>query len=373
MASAETFLERGDVRKGYFSKEEILSRGGGIAEFKEVFGKLDSISEFLISTGDIINNLPANLPAYSVELLSWVYKTVSSVVLYTPLILFDNSYFKDATSIFMIVSAGLVVILTIFEGLKRMFRKDSTGIKEISTRLPIATLAAGSSPWLFEHTFILLNKVSSIFINLSHKQIVSMGNRDLSMWSWLDTFALLGFDVILFGMMFKIFANNGRRWFDLMCLGIVTPLALTAWIFKDYRHYFNTWLSNVKDLSFVHLYYAIFLFIIAMIMFAIPSSILAAHPTAFIAKFAIIIGGMYRLKNPPKIFTSKVDSNSESIKSVFKSIGNSFIFKKSPGVGLALKGVNATRNLVKSNNSEELLKLRNKHGRRYLGDINDKE
>ncbi len=370
MADAASFTDDGDVTKGYFSGKAMEERGGRLGDFKSLFSKLEQVVNFLISGGDTIKNAPSTLPNASIEFLAWIYKTISSVILYTPLMLFNNDYFTDTTGIFMTISAGLVVILTIFEGIKRMCKKDSTGIKEIGMRVPVATIVAGAAPWLFKKTFQFLNYISSIFINLSHKQMTHIKENPLVMWDGLNTVALLGFDIVLLVMMFGIFIQNGRRWFDIICLGCLCPVALSAWIFKDYRHYFDTWLSNVKDLSFVHLYYAIFLFIIGMIMFGTPMYSLVAMPTAFLAKFLIIIGGLYRLKHPPRIFASRMESG-VGINTMIKTVGNSLLMAKFPMAKMAIDQVNKIKN-KQDEKKEALAELRQKHGRRFLGDINKK-
>ncbi|WP_140450378.1 hypothetical protein [Priestia megaterium] len=371
MADAASFTDDGDVTKGYFSGKAMEERGGSFSDFKSVFAKIEQVANFLITGGDTIKNAPSTLPNASIEFLAWIYKTTSSVILYTPLMLFNNQYFKDTTGIFMTISAGLVVILTIFEGIKRMCKKDSTGLKEIGVRVPVATIIAGAAPWLFKKTFQMLNYVSSIFINLSHKQMTNIKENPLVMWDGLNTLALFGFDIVLLFMMFGVFMQNARRWFDIICLGALTPVALTAWIFKDHRHHFDTWYSNVKDLSFVHLYYAIFLFIIGMIMFGTPMYSLVTMPTAFLAKFLIIIGGLYRLKQPPKIFSSKVE-NGVGINTMLKTVVNGLIVTKFPVAKMAMSQVSKFKSKQEAN-KETLAELRQKHGRRFVGDLKNKK
>ncbi|MEM4994980.1 hypothetical protein WKH56_20660 [Priestia sp. SB1] len=371
MADAASFTDDGDVTKGYFSGKAIEERGGRFGDFKSLFSKLEQVANFLISGGDTIKNAPSTLPNASIEFLAWIYKTISSVILYTPLMLFNNDYFTDTTGIFMTISAGLVVILTIFEGIKRMCKKDSTGLKEIGMRVPVATVLAGAAPWLFKKTFQFLNYISSIFINLSHKQMTNIKENPLIMWDGLNTIALLGFDIVLLVMMFGVLMQNGRRWFDIICLGCLCPVALTAWVFKDHRHHFDTWFSNVKDLSFVHLYYAIFLFIIGMIMFGTPMYSLVTMPTAFLAKFLIIIGGLYRLKHPPKLFSSKLESG-VGINTMLKTVGNSFLMAKFPVAKMAIDQVNKFRSKQEVD-KETLAELRQKHGRRFVGDLKNKK
>lgn len=371
MADAASFTDDGDVTKGYFSGRAIEERGGRLGDVKSLFSKLEQVANFLISGGDTIKNAPSTLPNASIEFLAWIYKTISSVILYTPLMLFNNDYFTDTTGIFMTISAGLVVILTIFEGIKRMCKKDSTGLKEIGMRVPVATLLAGAAPWLFKKTFQFLNYISSIFINLSHKQMTNIKENPLIMWDGLNTIALLGFDIVLLVMMFGVLMQNGRRWFDIICLGCLTPVALTAWVFKDHRHHFDTWFSNVKDLSFVHLYYAIFLFIIGMIMFGTPMYSLVTMPTAFLAKFLIIIGGLYRLKQPPRIFSSRLETG-VGINTMVKSVANGLLVAKFPMAKVALDQVNKFRSKQEAD-KETLAELRQKHGRRFVGDLKNKK
>ncbi|MGV3163515.1 hypothetical protein, partial [Streptococcus hyovaginalis] len=98
--------------------------------------------------------------------------------------------------------------------------------------------------------------------------------------------------------------QNGRRFFDIMVLGVVSPLALTAWIFDPYRHLFRQWWDNVKHLSLVQVYYSLFLLILGWFIFGIPTP---SAITGMIVKMLVVIGGFNRMTSPPRIVTKHLD------------------------------------------------------------------
>lgn len=94
-----------------------------------------------------------------------------------------------------------------------------------------------------------------------------------------------------------------------MVLCAITPLALTAWIFDDHRHMFNIWWHNVKKMSITPLIYSIFVCMIGLLIFG-------THATTWsglFMKLIILIGGLYRMTNPPSFLKKEMDSGKDDI------------------------------------------------------------
>lgn len=81
-----------------------------------------------------------------------------------------------------------------------------------------------------------------------------------------------------------------------MLLVISTPLAFCTWIFDQHRHWFNLWWKNVKQLSLIQLIHATFITFMAIVLFATRGLI---EPNMILLKILFIIGGFYRVANPP--------------------------------------------------------------------------
>lgn len=177
---------------------------------------------------------------------------------------------------------------------------------EFSTIIKRWSMVAGLTavvPYVFQRAFQFLNFLS--------EKISSLGGDTMKAaalstnFSTVDVIALVAFDVVLISTVIPLLWQNGRRFFDLLVLGVVTPLALVAWVFDSYRHLFNQWWSNLKHLSLVQVFHSLFLLIIGWFIFGIPT------PTDFtgtVIKLIVVIGGFGRMTNPPNIIAKHLDN-----------------------------------------------------------------
>lgn len=257
----------------------------------------------------------------------------------TPVWLFDNDWFKDTTYMFSGVSIGIMTALTIFESMKRMASglRGNDFIKvgkamDFKTILKRWFLAAGLTtiaPALWRQGFRLLNSVSDTLIRMgaSNMQGVALTGHMAA----FDVAVMLAFDAVLIGTIVPVLWQNGRRFFDLIVLGILTPLALVAWIFDGYRGLFNQWWGQVKHLSLVQVYHAIFLLVLGWFIFGVGT------PTTFtglVIKTLVVIGGFARMTNPPQLIAKHLDSGGDvrkltgNGKSAFKKTKENYALSK---------------------------------------------
>ena len=138
--------------------------------------------------------------------------------------------------------------------------------------------------------------------------------------SVINLIALIGFDLLLISTLIPVLLKAGRRWFDLMLLVISTPLALCTWIFDQHRHWFNLWWKNVKQLSLIQLIHATFITFMAIVLFATRGLI---EPNMILLKILFIIGGFYRVANPPG-FLKGFQDNGDDVFSIGKSLKSHF-------------------------------------------------
>jgi hypothetical protein len=273
------------------------------------------INSFIGGISGWWHNLGQNIGHMSIELMAWIYQFTGEIILKTPLFIFDNDFFTNMTTMFTMTSISAVTILCMVEGMKRMLPKVKSkggygGNKKpmdwmtIGKRWFLVALASFGLPQAFKWSFKFLNFVSDKIMQLgadSIKHSVALGH--IQIW---DALILLGFDIALVLTLVPLLWKNARRWFDMLMLGICSPLALTAWIFDDYRDHFKTWWSSLKKAALVQVYYSIFLLVIGWIIFGVPT------PTTFtgmIIKFLVVLGGFARLSNPPQVFAGKLGND----------------------------------------------------------------
>jgi len=279
---------------------------------KEAPGALSQLGEMLTAVRQWWDDLPHTIAQGSVNLMAWLYELCSDLILKTPLWIFDNEWFENTTYMFSLLSISLVSVLTILEGMKRMISglRDKGGrgkhapmeLKTIMKRWFLVAGVSTAMPYLFQKGFQLLNKASDVISSMGAKTM-----HNVALPSSIGTFevvTLVLFDIVLISTIVPILWKNGRRFFDLMMLGLVSPLALTCWIFDSYKEYYHTWIANVKQLSLVQIYYSIFLLVLGWMIFGLPTP---TSFTGFVLKLLVTIGGFNRLSCPPKIISKHLD------------------------------------------------------------------
>lgn len=301
----KTFIENGKIQN------QPNLEGHPFPMVSETKAFFSQSQEFFSTLNQVIvwfQELPSHIAQWSVDLLAWIYKLISSLVLQTPLWLFHNTWFTDLSLVFSSVSIGLIILLTSLESLKQMLRRKHVNFNTILKRLPLAIIGAGAAPYVFEKSFYLLNRISTAITQIGYTEIRSEDILSATKLSGIDTVALIGFDIILILILIPLVLNTGRRWFDLITLGVMTPLALTCWIFDNYRHIFSMWWSNVKHLSLIQLVYASFICIMGIFIFG-TRNVMEGY--GFYMKLLVVIGGLWRLANPPQFVLRHGDNGKD--------------------------------------------------------------
>lgn len=238
-----------------------------------------------------------------------IYKFVTEVVLYTPQWIFDNDWFSSVVSKYSTFSIACVIVFAMIEGIKRMCKLSHTKFTDTLKKLPFALGVSASTPFIFSEGLKILNKSTEMILKLSSD---SMTNTDASvlassiMFEPLNILMMIIFLIIVAILCIPMVLFHARRWFDLTVLGILTPLAMSAWLFDSTQKYFQLWLRNIRSLSMVQIAYAVFISILGVLMFATPNPTTIAG--AF-SKILIMTGGIYRLAYPPQ-FIKNFDDNS---------------------------------------------------------------
>lgn len=256
-----------------------------------------------------------------VDFIGQILYFVSNIILATPVFLFNNEWLSRMIYKLCLLSAGSVSVLTMVEGIKRMMNLSYTPLKQIIIRFPIALTISTLSPYLLVKGIKGLNYVTDLILTFFKNQFGSIGDAKLTLGGEVDILFLLLFTAIFLILSIPIIFHSGRRWFDLLALSVVTPLAMTAWVFKSFNHFFSRWKSSIINLTTVQLVYAAFFTLLSFIMFAIP------FPPTFegsLAKLMLMVGGMWRLAFPPQFIKSMTDKGESSL-SAINQLKNHFI------------------------------------------------
>jgi hypothetical protein len=375
-AKAETLWERGGVEKhGVFTKEQILERGGQWEEFKDFFTDWTELGRIFLKIIDWINHLPENLPRYSAEILASVYEFLSGTILLTPLFLFNSTNSLDTVLKFSGVAILTTIILTMVEAIKRMLKKKHTDSNTVYKRFFLAITASGFSPFIFTGAFQIINMVTKAIASLGKSEIsrfelFSSYNEHIPLvlapiafaTTGLDTFLLLAFDVAVIALLIPITLQAGRRFWDLLCLSSMSPLALTAWVFDDYKHYTSMWWQNVKKLSMTQIVYAAFIAIMGIFMYSTRG---ITEGGGLILKLIIILGGLNRMLNMPQFVKSRTDQGDD----IFGMFDN--MMKSGTKVWKTVLPT-PIRTMISrkvKHGTTSVTELRKKTGKRYVGNL----
>ncbi|MED3562277.1 hypothetical protein [Bacillus xiapuensis] len=310
-----------------------------------------------------LKNINDHIYQWSLDLLSFTYETLVNVVLHVPLFLFNNSFVKNTSITFSIISISVVILLTMYEMIMKMLRKKHTNFKTVLKKFPIAVGITGFAPFLFEQSFKLINKLTKGITEIGGTILDGKTFANLVTVGSVDTLILLLFDFTLLGLLVPIFLQQGRRWWNLFCLSAITPLALTSWIFDRHSHMFDQWWNSIKRISVIQLVYSVFIVLMGVFIYGTRF----ISPEYFLIKLIIVIGGLHSLANPPQM-----------VKSYTRGEGD--IFDMYDGYKKTALGVFNTatlRNLrpiqflrkQKQTKLATISKLRKQTGKRYVDDL----
>lgn len=277
------------------------------------------IGNYIWTAMQWIYNLSDHLPEYSIQIMTGIFNIISNVTLNTPLFIFNNPVIQDKTLIFSGISVLLVIIATMVNGIKRMCKKRFTPLKKIMPKFFIATAVSGTSPFLFKTGFEALNKLCHWLNNLTN----NMSNLEFinhSSMGFFDGLMLGGFDLVSIALLIPILLRTGRRWFDLLCLSAITPLAMSTYIFDETKHLFTKWFNAIIIRGQTQVVYAFFLFIMSVFIFGTVG--LGVHSVYdILIRLLILVGGLMTLANPPE-FVTRLTDNVQPIKDFGKDIKN---------------------------------------------------
>jgi hypothetical protein len=366
-AKAATISDTVFQKQGILTHTTNNSSGFSLLELpKTVMHNIEIITGYIMKGLDWLNNLDGSLPKMTADLLTLIFHFLSKIILQTPLFIFNNPFLKNASLTFALTSITIVTLLTVFESFMQMFKQNHTPFKTILKRWAIVAGISGFLPFAFETGFTFLNKLTNAISSIGTLNGGdSSGFINGGTMGFFDTLIIILFDLSAIALLIPVCLQSGKRWWDILCLSAISPLALSSWVFDRHRHYFNAWWRNIKSLSMVQLVYAVFLLLMGIFIFSTQS--IQGGITALIIKLLIVIGGLLRLSNPPSFVTRMTGDKSDIFdqydegKSTLKDIYNTLTFKNFRPLQF-FKSQSATK-------QQNIKALQKKHKRRYVGDL----
>jgi len=267
---------------------------------------LSAISDTLQHAGNWFEALNAaakedvlNPKSQMKEFMVWLYKTISMII-YTPVFLFDNEFFRHMIRVFSGLSIAVVSVASMLEGFKKVLGWSGTPLRQIVIRLPILIAVCGFAPYGFVKAIEVMNGITNMFLGMGTKFLSSSTYSTYEEFSLInDAFEVIGlflFILLYIALLIPMLLNHGRRWFNMIALGVLTPFAMLGYIFDSFKSLHHSWWNSLKGLFLVQIVYSIYVTILSLLMFAVP------FPTTiegFFAKLLVILGGLYMMAIPP--------------------------------------------------------------------------
>lgn len=256
--------------------------------------------------------------SFLVEFVSWIFSDVLKYILFTPF-----EFFKSDTSISIVIrmgvfSAGFVTILAMVEGFKRMLSMDYTPMSRVFVRYPIALCVSAFAPTIFYYAGYLTNELVKYMGILTGSSLEGTDSFNslfhevgYHTYEAALTFFML---VILIFYFLRILMFHAIRWFGLMFNMVMTPIAMTAFMFRPYENVFSGWMKDSISKFSVVVAHSFFLGLIAIILYAPNIGLSNTIADSFwesTLRTLMSIGGLHMMLHPPGWIISWFDKGKD--------------------------------------------------------------
>lgn len=272
----------------------------------------------LLLSGCSVTEAVTKERSFLVEFVSWIFSDVLKYILFTPF-----EFFKSDTSISIVIrmgffSAGLVTILAMVEGFKRMLSMDYTPMSRVFVRYPIALCVSAFAPTIFYYAGYLTNELVKYMGILTGSSLEGTDSFNslfhevgYHTYEAALTFFML---VILIFYFLRILMFHAIRWFGLMFNMVMTPIAMTAFMFRPYENVFSGWMKDSISKFSVVVAHSFFLGLIAIILYAPNIGLSNTIADSFwesTLRTLMSIGGLHMMLHPPGWIISWFDKGKD--------------------------------------------------------------
>jgi hypothetical protein len=300
--------------------------------------KLNKVLEWILEIRSWFDHIGQHIFDFTIELFGWGYEFLAGFVMMTPTILFTGDWFTKSSILFGVIAVFLTMLFSVWEGIKKVIRGGVTNVtgfslpfrvtdrKTILKKYPIALAVSGFAPFIFEKIFGFVNTLSLKIVDVGRVTLTQANMPiDKATIGFWDCVAMLGFDCVLLATMLPLVLKTFVRWFDIMCLGALTPLAMTAYVFDQHNSYYTSWWSAIKKCIYTQLTYVVFVTIMGLLVMGIHDNDLTWQ--GLFVKIGVVVGGLWRLANPPSFVKATFD-NRDDIIDVYQKTRDRFNIKK---------------------------------------------
>lgn len=271
--------------------------------------------------GNIMEYFEASIVGWY-RLLGEMYQLMVNTILYTPEVLVTNPETQRLWWIFVGVAMSVMSILTVIEGIRIVLGWSKANVMSMLGRTAVAFGALAFLLPGMTYGIHYLNKLVAWFMEIAHHGMepnVYFSSMIGATVGGIDILASVIFFVLLLIYMFQILLYYGRRWFDIIVMAVISPLAFMSSIFDSTRHYFQKWLTHTTQLYMVQVVHAVYLTVIGLIVLA-PATITGID-VGFI-RILLLIGALWRMSKPPAFVQSMSGSpdSRSMVRDVYRQI-----------------------------------------------------
>jgi hypothetical protein len=127
---------------------------------------------------------------------------------------------------------------------------------------------------------------------------------------------IYGAFVVLFAYtIIPILLQHGRRYFTLLTLTMLTPLAMLGYMFKSLSHWHSKWWGALKNTYLSQLYFTGFVSILNIVMFGFTPTNLQG----VFSHLLVVLGGIHMFAHPPG-FISQYMSGGRDMRNSYKQM-----------------------------------------------------
>jgi hypothetical protein len=243
-------------------------------------------------------------------------------IIYTPTFMFSNDYFMGTLQKFSVLSMGLVTSIVMVEGIKKMFNKSKDSYREILQKFPLVLATVGFAPMLITQSMKLLGNLTSFIQTIGIALIENKNEINISVGSFANgtvETVIYGAFVVLFAYtIVPILLQHGRRYFTLLTLTMLTPLAMLGYMFKSLSHWHSKWWNALKNNFLSQLYFTGFVSILNVVMFGFsPTNIQGVF-----SHLLIVLGGIHMFAHPPGFVSQYLSGSRPDVVSSYKQMKN---------------------------------------------------
>lgn len=291
-----------------FDGQTHFKETDGIFDVFKLYGKIfKKIYDFFYNFDQNVNHIIENV-------IKWVFEFVSKIIL-TPEWLIGNEWFLNINHIFVIISILTTGIIVLIKILINIYKNRELDEKKIVKRFAIALGVSCTFPAIFQYTIKTINNITNGIIHFTSELIgdnIHFAFSDIALGKSFEfnELVIMLFLPIYVGLCIPIGFRAGLRWFQILRLGAVTPLAMSMWVFDDLKHYHTKWWNGLKEKILHQLIHSLYVLFIGLIIFCTPT------PTTFgalIAKLLTVAGGLWELVFPPRFIASHLDNGEDVI------------------------------------------------------------